>query len=495
MADRNLNETFEAFGDWFLPEDPERKIAGHLNYTSDGTDLHLNESFQALRGIIGVGTQMKDYPVIYGITRDGEAMTLLKAQRMGVSLNFGVGGLRESERIHTSWLLVGAHMPPDFLYKEMSFRVPGLQIWLSQKSIEHSFAKELKSNSYSVTYVIRNMPTESIRLAAIDASIKFNYDWSTKCDEFTSIELNVSAWVTISPDEPQKMDWFIREESKITTMLSFIAGSTMSPDCIRTSINENHKVNFLITLRESKCCTYTNPNDFFMMKAGMGIGFKNVASSWFEEYPKLHMPSQLALSVLSSEHLWLHVKFLSYMQALEGFHRGLYEGTYMEDSQYQAVKSALCAAIPTGIEADHKASLTSRIRYGNQISLNKRLTELSKLLSEPIRTTILGSDGKIPRKWIDTRNYYTHWDEELKENVLDNQGMYDATVRMSHFLRALYLNLMKIPQESILKSLCNTSNYSQHLVQINLREQTPSNDRAGMIMSIQEIESGGSNSI
>jgi len=492
MADRSLNEAFEAFGEWFLPEDQERKIAGHLNYTSDGTELHLNESFQALRGIIGAGTQMQDYPVIYGITREGEAITLLKAQRMGVSFNFGAGGLREPERIRSSWLLVGAHVPPDFLYDNMSFRVPGLQIWLSQKSIEHSFAKELETNNYSVTYVIRNMPTESIRLAAIDASIKFNFDWATKCDEFTSIELNVSAWVTISPDKPQNIDWFIREENKITTMLSFISGSTMSPDCIRTSINENHKANFLITLRESKCCSYTNPNDFFMMKAGMGIKFENVASAWFEEYPKLHMPSQLGLSVMSSENLWLHVKFLSYMQALEGFHRGLYEGTYMDDSQYQAVRSVLCAAIPTSIEADHKASLTSRIRYGNQISLNKRLTELSKLLSEPIRATILGSDGKIPRKWIDTRNYYTHWDEELKENVLDNQGMYDATVRMSHFLRALYLNLMGIPQESILKSLHNTSNSSQHLIQINLREQTPSNDRAGMIMSIQEIDSGSS---
>lgn len=30
MADRSLNETFEAFGEWFLPEDQERNIAGHL---------------------------------------------------------------------------------------------------------------------------------------------------------------------------------------------------------------------------------------------------------------------------------------------------------------------------------------------------------------------------------------------------------------------------------------------------------------------------------
>lgn len=76
------------------------------------------------------------------------------------------------------------------------------------------------------------------------------------------------------------------------------------------------------------------------------------------------MPSQFALGVLASEKLWPHVEFLSLMQALVGFHRGLFDGNYMDENRYELVKKALGDAIPTGLVSDHKDALRSRIRYG-----------------------------------------------------------------------------------------------------------------------------------
>jgi hypothetical protein len=157
------------------------------------------------------------------------------------------------------------------------------------------------------------------------------------------------------------------------------------------------------------------------------------------------------------------------MQALEGFHRALFESNYMDDGSYETVWTTLVDAIPQGLKPEHRDALKTRIRYGNQFSLRKRLNVLANLFPESILTIILGGDGKIPREWIDTRNYYTHWDEELRSNVLDAYGMYCANIRMRHFLRALYLNLMGIPKEAIIESLRNTSDASQHLIQLNAR--------------------------
>lgn len=94
----------------------------------------------------------------------------------------------------------------------------------------------------------------------------------------------------------------------------------------------------------------------------------------------------------------------------------------------------------------------------------------------------------VPRRWIDTRKYYTHWDEELRTNVLDGQGMYDANVRMRHFVRVLYLELMGIPQEAVLRPLCNSSDSSQLLAQLNAaeRRRVDPNDTSGVIMTIME---------
>jgi hypothetical protein len=179
------------------------------------------------------------------------------------------------------------------------------------------------------------------------------------------------------------------------------------------------------------------------------------------------------------------------MQALEGLHRALFAGTYMDDNDYESVKKTLGDAIPAGLSPDHKDTLRSRIRYGNQISLRKRLDELVKGLPEEIGTIILGGEGSVPRNWIDTRNYYTHWDEELRGSVLDTQGMYNANVRLRHLLRVLHLNLMGIPPEAVVKSLRNGSRSSQHLTQLNIRERRDGKDRnSGLIMTAKEQKEG-----
>ena len=127
-----------------------------------------------------------------------------------------------------------------------------------------------------------------------------------------------------------------------------------------------------------------------------------------------------------------------------------------------------------------------------QISLRKRLDELVAMLPEKLRQLLVGGSGSIPRSWIDTRNYYTHWDSDLLPNVLEGQDMYFANVRMRHLLRALYINLMEVPPEATTSCLSNTSGPSQQLLQLNLidhKKLYPS-DRAGVVLTITEKSSG-----
>ncbi len=55
--------------------------------------------------------------------------------------------------------------------------------------------------------------------------------------------------------------------------------------------------------------------------------------------------SKLALGVISTKNLWLHVEFLSVIQALEGFHRGRFSGSYMGASEYESVRATITSAI------------------------------------------------------------------------------------------------------------------------------------------------------
>lgn len=488
MAERLLGDSFETFGEWFLPENPERKIAGALSFGAKGAELHLHEAFVPLRGAIGPGDSLQTYTAVMGTTREGEAMTLLYAHRAGMSMNFGSGGLSQPERLNSSWLLVGAHVPQNFAYPEMSFRLPGLQVWLSRRVIHESHDKDESTGKYIHSYSVDGMEQEIFPVASMEGTLEWYYRWSSATDPFTSINVAVSGWITVRPDNPKEIEWYLDQLGIITSMLTFITGTSMSPDCIKAGTGQKHRdIICLIRFANRKCCELKNPHDFFLLRGGMGVDLNDVIKRWFEIYPKVNQPSELAISVLSSEKLWLHVEFLSLMQALEGFHRALYEGNYMDEKGYEKVKKALGDAIPADVASDHKDALRSRIRYGNQVSLRKRLNFLAGLLPEQMRKILLGTDGRVPRSWIDTRNYYTHWDEELRANVLHTQEMYDANVRMSVLLRVLYLRLMGIPDEHLIGALSNHSNDSQHLAQLNARAMRKAgHEVTGVIMTITE---------
>jgi len=119
------------------------------------------------------------------------------------------------------------------------------------------------------------------------------------------------------------------------------------------------------------------------------------------------------------------------------------------------------------------------------------MNELRDCIGVPLARLIIASDGKVPRSWIDTRNYLSHWDEELRPNSLDGQEMYNANVRMEHLLRVLYLLMAGVSSEAIFQCYQNASRTSQLLVQLNIIAQHAVDPSApsGVLMTIGEPDS------
>lgn len=468
MANRSLKESFEAIGEWYLPVAPQVAIAGSLHYKPERTELHLNGAFDSsMKAFLG-GNEPKYYSTIYGITRGGEKVTLLDAYQVGLTIGHG-GSMQE--RIISPWLFVGEHVPPNSLFPSVGFRIPGLQIWLSRRIIEYASERHDETGKFDSIYRVRTLLQETTRVAGIEANLHWSWSSTSSHDNYTSISVEISGWIIIQPDTPKSINWYLEQQNKLTAMLAFLAGSAMSPDCINAFLDKPaRQVSVMPNLLDAKCCQFKDILDFYMPCSEMGLDLNNVVTNWFDVYTKASNPIQLAVSVLVSEDLWLHVKFLSLMQALEGLHRVFCDGNYMSHENYESVKRILCDAIPPELESGHKEALKSRIRYGNQISLRKRLNALAEILSEPVLRMILGGRKKVPNQWSETRNYYTHWDEELRPQTLNTEGMIKANIRMEHFLRALYLEKIGIPQESILKCLQGTSKTSQYLNQLNASE-------------------------
>lgn len=86
----------------------------------------------------------------------------------------------------------------------------------------------------------------------------------------------------------------------------------------------------------------------------------------------------------------------------------------MAEAEYETVKDGLVRAIPEGVAEDHRDALRSRIRYGNQFSLRRRLTELLTRIPPVAMDVIAPDPGKFVSDLVESRNYYTHYDDQGK---------------------------------------------------------------------------------
>src|SRR5262249_31756527 len=132
----------------------------------------------------------------------------------------------------------------------------------------------------------------------------------------SSVTATAAGWLTIQPETPRQLGWYLEQQSRIGMLLAMIGGAPMPPDCISASVDDAaHEVSVLVMLNNLASCPYVAPRDFFMLRSEMDAGLDHAMLSWFDSMPKLERAAQLAHSVLASGKQWLHVEFLSLMQA------------------------------------------------------------------------------------------------------------------------------------------------------------------------------------
>ena len=468
MTTRALNASIKTVGEWFVPEEPSHRVPGVLEYDGQVSLLDLSNSFEPVIGKVTAG-HAKRYPVVHGATVDLGAVTLFDAVQLGLGFNIVQGQLTQPERLRATMLIVGRHVDPDTLIKSMEFRIPGLEVWLSQRVILSGIAPPTNESRASQTVHIMSPAPEVIKVPTIDGTVTFEINVPMSISqEVTRFSIAATATLTITSNTGQNLAWFLDHYKYIEALIALFAGCPMPVDQIQARFTDqptDHDV--LLALPKIPHCTATTVNDFFVFRNLLGSQFDGLVQRWFADKSKLQLPVGLAANVLASQDLWTHLEFLSLLQALEGFHRATLPDTYMAEADYESVKKALGDALPSTVSADHRSALKSKIRYGNEYSLQKRMNKLVKALPDRIHKLAIGIDGDFPRPWIDTRNFFTHWDKELEPKVVTGQALYEANVRLRVLLRLVYLNYLGIDAQMLEKALLGTNPLAQHLIQLN----------------------------
>jgi ApeA N-terminal domain 1 len=150
--------------------------------------------------------------------------------------------------------------------------------------------------------------------------------------------------------------------------------------------------------------------------------FAKCIQSWIKKYELLEPAINLYFSVLYNPSNYAEVKFLSLTQAIETYHRRLFDEKYQNDDIYRAgLYSDLIKVLPKELDSDFKKSLEGRLKYGNEYSLRTRLRKVVESITDILDFSFVQLKQErtvFINRVVDTRNYWTHYSSELAEKAV-----------------------------------------------------------------------------
>jgi hypothetical protein len=461
--------TFQRKGVWWLPDAPDKLVHGTLTHTEHNTTLELAG---ALREVdiqkLGRVEEPPPTPVIYGHTEKVGRCTLFRNQESVMSMP--LGGQPTSSVWQSRMLFVGAHIPDPATveFSEWSVAFTGLEEWMGVSPFPtREFTPE---GQRPLKATIRYVQPEiiSVSVASLGAKLEFDYDLGITGSLYRSLELEHTASVVLRPDGPKRLEWYFSTLRDVQNFLLFCSGEPLYPKRVEARVlNEERAVRVYYHDPHRREQEALSPHQMPMPLPHIRHMLSEMVNNWFTRGEKLRDVYGLFFSTVYNTELYAQSVFLSLTQALETYSRAVHEARYLAPDEYEKVAAALVAAIPSDAPADLKASLKSRIRFGNEHSLRNRLKGIVNSLEEETLKLICNDPQRFVNRVVDTRNYLTHYSDELREKAIKGAELQIANYRMQLLLTILLCKELGVFEWSVRDMLKDNPKWVQ-LIHLHL---------------------------
>ena len=448
-----LGEDFSITGHWWLTSRPAEPIAGTLSSTGGRMHLRLLGS---LPGIDPNRTYIK-VPLIHGVA---EAKSVSLVDRFQTHFALKMPGTIE-QGFMPGLTYLGDHLPDSGAHEFESWGsvLTDLGPWIGEEPVHQSFQMGEGGKLSRISHVYEGGSEHRFRVDTESVNLRFGYDISTEGDAYQSRAFKYAARLTIEPDAPKDAAWFMNRVQSVNELMSLLVGRLMRSRhvyALRQSGSEkteSYEVRF--DHRPPARTKKLQPYEILVPRMAVSDMLGRIASTWFVDHDKLQEPVSLILYAVHEGPLEWHVRLLLLCQALESFHRNFCGGYYLSEEAYEPIKSALTKAIPEDTESSLKDSLRSRIRFGNQYSLLKRLNELHKALGDPLLRRIAVDADTFARDVKDARNYYTHWDSASVVDIPKGAALANLVSKLSAVARLVLLKHLGVDIDIVVTNMLN----------------------------------------
>lgn len=439
MADQlSFQDSFSHDGYWWLPTNPEEQIGGTLTFSQEeGASLQLLGIFGGIHGLM---KDRNERVTIHGVTKNGKQITLFDAFVKSSQMN-APGIMNEQYRPHL--VCIGQHMASqaDQIFDKSFCRFERLEEWLVASPFEQEWEFEpLKLN-------LRVDKGQSEELTAFGTyKIGRSSNLHTGGSGQTEFTVKVQSFLYCETSEPQALAEHFRVATRLQELASLCTGHFLPLTHLRLRVHGSEtkgrspkEVEVFAQMQHPEAGSRPkHEHPLFAVRELLSANDRAI-ENWFKQYETLSPAINLFFAVTGERQMFVNVRFLLAIQALEVFHRRTTPGTLMPKGEFKKLRKRLVDAIPTDIEPNMVEKLKGAYSFANEPSLMQRLEAMIATVNDDFGEVVPGLTGPFARKVVDTRNYNTHFTGKLESKAMDGGDMYWATRRIVMLLTYLFL--------------------------------------------------------
>lgn len=479
----------------------------------------FSEELFELYGSNDESTGMKSLPIplnrnlgtIIGWTEKGDPITLFDCQHFGDTWSTGYIG----SRFRANYVLQGCHFGDDeeITFDSITIRFEALEQWLGitgfmRRSLGEEFGIEFKYNAPDTKFV-----------AVGNKQISFSHDLSYQTGGMSASSEILSFVKIKNPFENHiliamtyEINLFIYQcrrggsetlPYKIRILRHYLSYKTIFQTASKSSnpvyykeyLQIVHHIRQFLTLGIGKAlkiisiegenneCKYNDsetlrtitvyyPSNFdlpdldtrpsrhqLFRYSDVEDNLEKYLNTWFDKREELKPLFDLYFGLVYNSNIYLHLQLLTLTQALEAYHRRMYGGQYVSEEEYQAISKSMKEAIPGNVENDFRQKLKTSLKYQNEYSLIKRLKLILKEVLSPYSEIVEGLVGNVDQfssQVKDTRNYLTHYSQELEDESITNyQNQIQLTQKLKILVQLCLLRELEMPPKIVVKRFQN----------------------------------------
>ena len=412
-----LHESFEVTGKWWLPEKPESQIHGTLRFASDSLTLILSGNFtdRPIDGIVRY--DFERYAVVHGESDEGRRFTLLDVR---------VNETAARTVYSAIYLLVGCHSPAQLSIKSISFACSRLDVFVNRIgfAVEHD-DPGIGFRNLKATF---SKPDKiDFRIDAIQANLQLDSGLNVgRAGGGTKLTLTGYSFFDLTPDVPQSLDYFMQNVWRLCYLLTLLMDESVSPEWFRVETDDTATEQWLVY----RTCKPRSDTDSAVSPLPLlyyghcHSEFSCILDKWFSASDIFVSAIHLFINARRGGSPIIEPRFLTAIQGVEVFSRAL---------------------------SPSRETLANRMRA------------LFAMLQPATCGCICVVQDNFIKGTVATRNYFTHYADDLRANALRGVELAWMTEKLLMLLRILLLKHIGIEESLIVERVKSHPMLMQHI--------------------------------